>query len=53
VKKKVIPVITGVNGTISKPFRQYLTIILEMHKMKEPRKKIKHPYWALHTHCGK
>jgi hypothetical protein len=35
VKGKVIPVITGVNGTISKSVRQYLSNILGKHEIKE------------------
>jgi len=32
VKAEVIPVINGATGTISKPFRQYLSNILESTK---------------------
>ena len=35
VKAKVIPVIIGVTGTISKSLRQYLSNILGKHKIKE------------------
>ena len=38
VKVKVIPVITRVTGTISKSLRQYLSNILEKHKIKELQK---------------
>ena len=50
VKGRVIPVITGANGTVSKSLRQYLSNILGKHEMKELQKQ---PYWALHTNCGK
>jgi hypothetical protein len=40
VKAKVLPVITGATGTISKPLRQYMCIIPGEHKIKElPKKK--------------
>jgi len=40
VKEEVIPVITGVTGTISKSLRQYLNNILGKHEIKElPKKK--------------
>jgi hypothetical protein len=42
-KTKVIPVITSVNGTISKS----LSNIPEKHAIKELQKQ---PYWALHTY---
>jgi hypothetical protein len=45
-KKKVIPVIIGATGTISKSLRQYLSTILGKHGIKELQKE---PYWALHT----
>ena len=38
VKTRVIPVIIGATGTISKSFRKYIR---------------KQPYWALHTYFGK
>jgi len=38
VKTRVIPVIIGANGTISKSFRKYVSDIP--------------PYWALHTYFG-
>jgi len=38
VKTKVIPVITGVNGTISKSLAHYLSNILGKHKIKELQK---------------
>jgi len=48
VNSKVIPVIIGATGTISKSFRQYLNNIPSKHKIKELQKQ---PYWALHTYC--
>jgi len=50
VKKKVIPVIIGANGTISKSFRKYVSNIPGKHESRNYRKQ---PYWALHTHFGK
>jgi len=50
VKVKVIPVIIGVTGTISKSLRQYLSNIPGKQEIKELQKQ---PYWALHTYCGK
>jgi len=38
VKVKLIPIIIGANGTISKSLRQYLSNITGMHEMKELRK---------------
>jgi len=38
VKTKVIPVITGVTGTISKLFRKYMIIIPGNHEVKELQK---------------
>ena len=51
VKAKAIPVLIGKTGTVSKLLRQYLSNIAGKHEIKEL--KIKQPYWALHTHCGK
>jgi hypothetical protein len=45
VKTKVIPVIIGATGTISKPFGKYVSNIPGNHDRKQP-------YWALHTYCG-
>jgi hypothetical protein len=45
-KAKVIPVIIGETGTMSKSLRQYLSNILGRHEMKELKKQ---PYVALHT----
>jgi hypothetical protein len=58
VKTKVIPVITGVTGTISKSFRHHLSTIPVKHCIKELQKTAilctahKQPYCALHTYCG-
>jgi len=49
VKSKVIPVIIGATGTISKSFRKYVTYQGNM----KSRKYRKQPYWALHTYFGK
>jgi len=38
VKTKVIPVITGATGTVSKPFRKYVSNIPEKHEVKELQK---------------
>ena len=38
VKAKVIPVITGANGTTSKSLRQYLSNIPGMHETEELKK---------------
>jgi hypothetical protein len=38
VKARVIPVITGANGTISKSLRQYLSKIPGKHEIKEMQK---------------
>ena len=45
LKAKVILVITGANGTISKSLRQYPSNILGKQEIKELQKK-KRPYWA-------
>jgi len=50
VKTKVIPVIIGATGTITKSFRKYVSHIPGNHEVKELQKQ---PYWALHTYCGK
>ena len=52
VKTKVIPVIIGATGTISKSFRKYVSNMPGKHGVKELQKK-KQPYWALHTSFGK
>ena len=38
VKTKVIPVIIGATGTISKPFRKYVSKIPGKHEVKELKK---------------
>jgi len=38
VKTKVIPVTIGATGTISKPFRKYVSNIPGNHEVKEPQK---------------
>jgi hypothetical protein len=48
-KTKVIPVIIGATGTISKSFRKYVSNIPENHEVNYR----KQPYWALHTYFGK
>ena len=50
VKTRVIPVIIGATGTISKSFRKYISNIPGNHEAKERRKQ---PHWALHTYFGK
>ena len=50
VKTKVIPVIIGTTGTISKTFRKYVSNIPGNMKSRNYRKQ---PYWALHTYFGK
>jgi len=40
VKTKVLPVITGATGTISKSLRQYLNNITSKHEIKEVQKRI-------------
>jgi hypothetical protein len=50
VKTKVIPVIIGATGTISKSFKKYVSNIPGNHEVINYRKQ---PYWALHTYCGK
>ena len=47
VKAKVIPVIIGATGTVSKSLRQCLRNMPRKHEIKEPQKQ---PYLALHTH---
>jgi len=50
VKTKVISVIIGATGTISKSFRKYVSNIPGKHEVKNYRKQ---PYWALQTYFGK
>ena len=47
VKTKVIPVIIGATGTISKSFRKYVSNIPGNMKSRNYRKQ---PYWALHAY---
>ena len=47
---RVIPVIIGATGTISKSFRNYVSNIPGNQKLGNYRKQ---PYWALHTYFGK
>jgi len=47
VKTKVIPVIIGANGTISKSFRKYVSKTPGNMKSRNSRKQT---YWALHTY---
>jgi Sec-independent protein translocase protein TatA len=49
LKTRVIPVIIGATGTISKSFRKYVSNIPGNHKGNYR----KQPYWALHTYFGK
>jgi hypothetical protein len=44
VKAKVIPVILGATGTISKSFRKYVSNIPGNHDVRNYRKQ---PYWVL------
>jgi hypothetical protein len=46
VKTRVIPIIIGATGTISKSFRKYVPY-QETMKLRNYRKL---PYWALHTY---
>ena len=50
LKTKVIPIIIGKTGTISKSFRKYVSNIQETVKLRNCRKQ---PHWALHTYFGK
>jgi len=50
VKSKVISVIIGATGTISKSFRKYVSNIPGNMKSRNYRKQ---SYWALHTYFGK
>jgi len=51
VKAKVIPVITGANGTLSKSLRRYVSNIPGKQEITELQKR--KPYWALHAYCVK
>jgi len=50
VKTKMLPVIIGATGTISKLFRKYVGNKQGNMKSRNSRKQ---PYWALYTHFGK
>ena len=50
MKTKVIPVIIGMTGTISKSLRQYPSNTPGSTKLRNFRKQL---YQALHTYCGK
>jgi hypothetical protein len=50
VKTRVIPVIIGATGTISKSFIKYVRTIPGTMKLRNYKKLL---YWALHTYCGK
>jgi len=52
VKTRVIPVMTGAIGIISKSFRKYMSNIIYRENMKS-RNYRKQPHWALHTYFGK
>jgi hypothetical protein len=47
-KTKVIPVIIGATGTISKSFGKYVSSIPGNNEVRELQKK---PYWSLHTYA--
>jgi len=51
VKTKVIPLITGTTGTISKSFRKYVSNIKGKHEVKELQKTA--TLGTAHTHFGK
>jgi hypothetical protein len=51
VKTRVIPVIIGATGTISKSFRKCASSIPGIHAVKKLQKTTM--YGALHTYCGK
>ena len=50
LQAKVIPVITGGAGTISKSLGQYQSNITGNQEIKKMQKK--KPYWVLHKYCG-
>ena len=50
LKTKVIPVIIGATGTISKSFRKYVSNVPGKHDLRNSRKQ---PYWAMNTYFGK
>jgi hypothetical protein len=47
VKAKLIPVVKGAAGTISKSLRQYLSNISGKTKLRDYKTQ---PYWPLHTY---
>ena len=49
-KTKVVPVIIGATGTISKSFTKYVGNVPRKHENKNYRKQ---PFWTLHTYFGK
>ena len=49
VKTKVIPVIEGATGTISKSLINYLRKVTGKRDVQKPKKQ---PHLALHTYCG-
>jgi hypothetical protein len=53
VKAKVIPVIIGTTGTISKLISQCLSNIPVKHEIKKLPPPPQKPYWALHIYYGK
>jgi RNase P/RNase MRP subunit POP5 len=50
VKTRVVPVIIGATGTISKSLRKYVSTIPGNHEVRELQKLL---YWALYTYFGK
>jgi len=44
VKTKVIPIVTGATGAISKSFRKYLSHVRGKHEVKELQKTAHVPY---------
>jgi len=50
IKTKVIPVIIGATGTISKSFTMYVS---NMPRNMKSRNNRKQTHWALHTYCEK
>ena len=49
VKIKVVPVITGAAGTISKSFKKYLSNVAGKHEIKELKKKNSRAGHCAHT----
>ena len=50
VKTRLIPVIIGATGTISKSFRKHVSAYHDTMTLRNYRKQ---PYWTLHTYFGK